>query len=64
MKDLRKLREEQGLSQRKLAKKSGISQSAISKLECHKTKVSYLHTIENLAFGLGINVSDLLVDDT
>ena len=64
MKDLRKLREERGMSQRKLAKKSGVSQSAISKLERNKTRASYLYTIENLALGLDVNVSDLFEDDT
>ena len=60
MKDIRKLREARGMSQRELAKVSGISQSFISKLERQETKEPCLHTIECLAKGLGIETVDLI----
>ena len=60
MKDIKKLREERGLSQRVLAKKSGLSQAAISKFENSKIKDPSMYTLECLAKGLKVEISSLV----
>ena len=59
MKDIKKLREERGLSQKELAEKSGIAQSAISYIENKRTN-SEIYTIVRLAKALGVTVEYLL----
>lgn len=58
---IRFLREEQGLSQRALAKAAGISAAALSQLESGQNSPS-VATLEKLADGLGKTVSAFFLD--
>jgi len=51
---LRKLREEVGLSQRELARRSQVAREHINQIEAHKTKSMMLTTAERLAKGMDI----------
>jgi len=51
---LRRLRLEAGLSQRELAKRSGVDREHINQIEANKTKSMTLRTAERLAKGLGV----------
>jgi len=51
---LRRLRLEAGLSQRELAKRSGVAREHINQIEANKTKSMTLRTAEALAKGLGV----------
>lgn len=59
---IREFREEQGLSMRKLAERSGLSQSFISSIEAGK-KQPTLDSLLKLSSGLGISLIDLLGGD-
>lgn len=59
---LKELREAAGLSQYALAKKSGVTGQAISKLEKGESEPSWL-TVRKLARALGVTVSDFDVGD-
>ncbi|GAB6159373.1 hypothetical protein JCM39194_25740 [Desulfotomaculum varum] len=59
---LQKYREDQGLTQAKLAEKSGVSQAYICELEQGKKQPS-VFIVKKLAKALGISVSKLLEDD-
>jgi repressor LexA len=52
---LKRLRLEAGLSQRELAKRSGMDREYICQIEANKTKTITLKTAESLASGLGIS---------
>lgn len=54
-------RKSQGLSQRQLSEKSGVSTSAISRIECGSRMIS-VEGLVMLAFALGVSL-DLLVSD-
>lgn len=56
---LKKLRIEQGLTHDGLAKKSGVTRSAISHIESGNRKPSLLVALK-IAHALGIELSDLL----
>ena len=56
---IKTIREQKGLSQNQLAKKSGISQSAISSIES-TTKSPSIDTVFEIASALGISITDLL----
>lgn len=56
---IRELREEQGLSQEKLADMARLHRTAITHIE-RATRSSTLETIEKLAKALGVQPSDLL----
>lgn len=56
--NLRKIREEKGLSRRELAEKSGISQSYIIKIE-QGTKNPTLEVLKSLATGLNVKIESL-----
>jgi len=51
---LRRLRTEVGLSQRELAKRSGVAREHINQIEANKTKSMTLRIAESLAKGMGI----------
>ena len=53
---LKRLREQRGLSQRKLAQISGLDREHIVQIEGGKTKTMRLNTAEALASGLGVSV--------
>lgn len=51
---LKRLRIEAGLSQRELAKRSGVDREHINQIEHNRTKSMTLRTAEKLAHGMGI----------
>ena len=56
---LKRLRDEQGLSQRALAEKAGISREYLARLETARQDPT-LSTLEKLAKALGVKVAALL----
>ena len=56
---LREVREEEGISQEELAKKSTVSRTIISELENQKTEVITNITLEKLANALNRKVIDI-----
>jgi len=56
---LQELRRQKGLTQKKLARLSGVSQSNISEIEVGK-KYPKVPTLRKLAAALGVRVSDLI----
>lgn len=60
---LKKIREEQGLSQEELSRKSGVSRTIISELENDKTEVITNITLEKLAKALKRKVSDIFFQE-
>lgn len=56
---IKTIREQQGISQNLLAKRSGISQSAISSIES-TTKSPSIDTIFEIANAMGMSIVDLL----
>ena len=54
---LRRLRTEVGISQRELAKRSGVAREHINQIEANKTKSMTLRIAEALAKGLGVSPS-------
>lgn len=56
---LKEIREEKGMSQEELAKKSTVSRTIISELENQKTEVITNITLEKLAFALGKKITDI-----
>ncbi|NJE33578.1 helix-turn-helix domain-containing protein [Megasphaera sp. SW808] len=55
-------RREQGMTQKELAKRTGIDQSDISKIEHGKLNISF-KTMRKLAHGLGKTVQIQLIDE-
>jgi len=58
--DLRRYRKRAGLSQAELARRSGVSQSIISRLEAGTTPAVILQTLDRLATTLGVAPGALL----
>lgn len=56
---LKEIREEKGMSQEELAKKSTVSRTIISELENQKTEVITNITLEKLAVALGKKITDI-----
>ena len=56
---LKEVREEAGLSQEELAKKSTVSRTIISELENEKTEVIKNVTLEKLASALNRKITDI-----
>ena len=56
---LKEVREEKGISQEELAKKSTVSRTIISELENQKTEVITNITLEKLANALNKKVTDI-----
>jgi transcriptional regulator with XRE-family HTH domain len=59
---LKRLRRGAGLTQTELAKKAGVSQSAIGMIESGQRKEPHPHTLAKLAKALGVPTADLLED--
>ena len=57
---LTRLREEQGLTQLELAKKTGVAQGYISALEAGDKNNPSVAVIRKLAKGLGVPITELL----
>ena len=60
---LRELREQRGMSLRDLAKKAGVSQTAVWHIEAGKTEKPSAETLQKLARALGVNVYYFLDED-
>lgn len=60
--ELARLRKERGLTQTKLAKLSGVSQTYISDLEANKKKPT-VPIVRKLAAALEVTISELLGED-
>lgn len=60
-KNVRRLRENQGLQQKELARKLGVKQSALSSWERDRSGLPETPTLLRFAKGLGCSVDDLLV---
>ncbi|WP_454741338.1 helix-turn-helix domain-containing protein [Cupriavidus necator] len=56
---VRRLREEQGLSQRELGDRVGLDRNHISRIELGSTNIA-LDTLEKIAAALGVSATDLL----
>lgn len=56
---LKETRENKGMSQEELSKKSGVSRTIISELETEKREVTTNITLEKIATALGEKVSDI-----
>jgi len=59
---IKEIREELGLSQDALAKKSGVSRTIISGLESGSVKETSTKTLSKIARALNKNVSDIFFD--
>lgn len=57
---LQELRDRRGLSQAELARRSGVSQATISRIEAGKTKGVDLVTLDRLSRALGVSPRSLL----
>jgi transcriptional regulator with XRE-family HTH domain len=57
---LRQLREQKGLSQAALAKRSGVAQGYISQMEAGEKKNPGIETLRKIAKALGVPVTELL----
>jgi transcriptional regulator with XRE-family HTH domain len=60
---LKEFREGKGLSQAELARRSGVSQSTISRIEAGETGGISLANLEGLADALGVNAALLIVHE-
>lgn len=58
--NLKRIREDRGLSQDELAERCGISKSQISKLEVGRQKNPELETVVALSTALGISIEELV----
>ncbi len=60
-KTLRKLREQKGLTQEKLARLADVSNNTVIKIEAGKNQNPTLETLKRLAKALDITVDDLIL---
>lgn len=58
--DIKRIRKEKGISQEKLAEKSGVSRPTISNLENNPDAVTTTDTLQKIALALDVKVSDFL----
>ncbi|MCD6441998.1 helix-turn-helix transcriptional regulator, partial [bacterium] len=59
-KNLRKLREEKGLSQEKLARLADVANNTIVKIEAGKNKNPTLNTLKKIVKVLEVSIDDLI----
>ena len=59
-KNIRKLREQKGISQDKLSKLADISLNTIAKLELDETQNPTIETLQKIARALDVKVEDLI----
>ena len=59
-KNLRKLREQKGLSQERLARLADVANNTIIKMESGENKNPTLDTLQKLAKALAVSVDDLI----
>jgi transcriptional regulator with XRE-family HTH domain len=59
-KTLRKLREEKGLSQERLARLSDVANNTIIKIEAGKNQNPTLDTLKKIAKSLDVSIDDLI----
>ena len=59
-KNLRKMREAEGLSQEKLARMTDVSNNTIIKIESGKNQNPTLDTLKKIAKALGVSVDELI----
>lgn len=59
-KNIKKYREEKGISQDKLSKLAGITLYTITKIESGATPNPRIETVKKIADALGVSVDDLL----
>ena len=57
---IKRIRKEKGISQEKLAEKSGVSRPTISNLENNPDAVTTTDTLQKIALALDVKVSDFL----
>jgi transcriptional regulator with XRE-family HTH domain len=57
---VKKLREQQGMTQAELAKKAGVTEAYVSMLESGARKNPSLPTLKKLARALGVSLPELL----
>ena len=60
---LKEIREDEGISQEELSKKSSVSRTIISELENDKTNVITNATLEKLASAIGKKVTDIFFQE-
>jgi transcriptional regulator with XRE-family HTH domain len=60
-KTLRKIREQKGLTQEKLARLADVSNNTVIKIEAGKNQNPTLETLKRLAKALNISVDDLIL---
>ena len=58
---IKDLRQQQGLSQEALAKKSGISRVTISKLETKQDAIANIDTLRKIADALQVGIGDIFL---
>lgn len=63
-KNIRKYREKEGLSQDKLAKKTGLSFHTIVKIEAGDTENPTIETVKKIANAFGVSVDQLIKTDS
>jgi transcriptional regulator with XRE-family HTH domain len=59
-KNIRKLREQKGISQDRLSKLADISLNTIAKLELDDSQNPTIETLQKIAKALGVKVEDLI----
>lgn len=60
---VKEIREQNELSQEMLSKKSGVSRTIISGLECGTIKETSTKTLSKIAKALNVRVSDIFFDE-
>ena len=59
-KNIRKLREQKGISQDRLSKLADISLNTIAKLELNETQNPTIETLQKIAKALDVKIEDLI----
>lgn len=60
--NVKKIREEKGISQEELSKKTGISRTIISGMETGLVKNATVETVKKIAQALDVKISDIFFD--